>query len=79
MYRRYKPPTPDMRYSMSTAETILDICFTELAFCGLMVSLWMHHFFLTLLTLWKEMEMVKKDGGLFVFDTDIRHFFFANC
>ena len=36
---------------------------------SLMFPLWLHHF-LTLSTLWKEMEIVKK-GDLLVFDTDI--------
>ena len=34
-----------------------------------MFSLWLHDF-LTLSTLWKEMEIDEKEGGLPVFDTD---------
>ena len=49
-------------------EVILTNCFTEAVFCGLMFSLWLHHF-LTLSMLWKEMEIVD-------FDTS-KHF--ANC
>ena len=40
-----------------------------------MFSLSLHHF-LTLSTLWKEMGMVEKEGGLSVFDTDILNTFF---
>ena len=40
-----------------------------------MYSLWLHHF-LTLSILWKEMEIVEKEGGPSVFDTDILVFFF---
>ena len=41
---------------------------------SLMLSLSIHHF-LTLSTLWKEMEIVEKEGGLPVFDSDILNFF----
>ena len=39
-------------------------------------SLWMHHF-LTLSTLWKEMGISEKEGGLAVFNTDILNTFFC--
>ena len=34
MYRRYKGPL-DKRYRVCTIEAILDNCFTEVVFCGL--------------------------------------------
>ena len=40
-----------------------------------MFSLWLHHF-LKLSTLWKEMEIVEKEGSLPVYDTHILNTFF---
>ena len=75
MYQRYKGPS-DGQYSVCTVEPILDNYFPELIFCGLSCfPLWLHHL-LTLLTLWKEMEIVEKEGTCLFFDTDIPFFFF---
>ena len=67
MYRRYKPPlpppTPRQVYSVCTVEVILDNSFTELVFCGLSCFPFGLHHYLTLSTLWKEMEIVEKAGG----------------
>ena len=75
MYHRYEGPT-DGQYSVCTIEAILENCFTELVFCGLSCfPFWLHHS-LTLSTLWKEMGIVEKEGGLPVFDANILITFF---
>ena len=74
MYRRYIGP-PDQRCSVCIVEAVLDTCFTEIVFCGLMFSLWLH-LFLTHSTL-ERMEIVKKKGGWPVFVTDILNTFFC--
>ena len=60
MYRKCKG-LPDRWYSVCTIVVILDNCFTELALWPLMFFLRLHHF-LTLSTLWKDMEILKKEG-----------------
>ena len=61
------PTTPDRQYGVCTVAAVLDNCFTWLVFCGLSCFPWLHHF-VTLSTLWKEMEIAEKEGGLPVFD-----------
>ena len=73
MYHRYNVSVAEW-YNVCAAEAILDNCFTEFTFYGLlMISLRLHH--------WKKMGIDGKEGSLPVFDTGIldTFFFFANC
>ena len=63
---------------MYTAEAVLDICFTELVFCGLSFFSYWLHYFLKLSTLCKKKKIVG-EGGLPVFETGILNIFFVHC
>ena len=75
MYHRYKGPSRRAVQRIYRRSDSLDNSLTDLVFCSLMFSLWLHDF-LTLSILRKEMDIVEKKGGLPAFDTDILNTFF---
>ena len=65
----------DRRYRVCTVEAILDNCFTVLVFCGPSFFPLAALFFKTVNTM-GGMEIIEKEGGMPVFDTDIINTFF---